>query len=754
MIGHTYCRICPALCGITVTVDDATGRVTNVDGDGEHPLSRGFTCSKGRAMTEDHNAPDRLTGSLRRAGDQFERVRPLDAVAEIGARLNQVIEQHGPRSVGVYVGTRGYEVMALAGLSAWLNGIGSPSLYSTYTIDQAGKDIARALHGSWPAGFQDWNSSDVVLFAGNNPVVSSTSSYIGMPPANGRRAIRERRKAGLKIITIDPRRTETASMSDIHLQPIPGTDPAVLAGVVHVLLAEELYDHAFTGRHAAGLAGLRAAVEPFSPAAAGRFSGVPADDIAAAARMFAAAGRGCAIGGTGINMAPHPVLSEYLLLCLNTLCGRYMRAGDLVSNPGVLGAGRARREGARGPRQNWGSGPQPRIRGMATLYNQFPSAVLADEILTPGEGQLRALVVSGGNPLVALPDMARSIAALQALDLLVTLDVRMSQTATMSDYVIGCPMWLERSDVTVEHDLRFDRPFAQYGPAVARPPGELLEEWEFFWELARVMGTSWDLRQRIGLPVPVTVRAGYDPAVKPTTDELWELLCGGSQVPLATVRQHPHGLVPDLPPVYVQPDTRPDDGQRLALADPHMTAELTVIADEMRSNCAAGRTGPVREQAADGRELPYLLVSRRLKHFHNSWGQTLADHRRHYGGNPLRVNPDDMADLGLADGHQVRVISARGAVIACVEAEAELRRGVVSMAHAWGASNGAGDPRVDGANTSMLVDAGTALSQFIGIPRQSAIPVRLEPLGPAGDRPADTVEDLSSSKSASGSHRL
>lgn len=741
MIGYTYCRICPAICGITVTVDDATGRVTNVDGDVEHPLSRGFTCSKGRAMTEDHNAPDRLTGSLRRAGDQFEAVRPLDAVAEIGARLNQIIGQYGPRAVGVYVGTRGYEVMAMAGLTAWLNGIGSPSLYSTYTIDQAGKDIARALHGSWPAGFQDWNSSDVVLFAGNNPVVSSTSSYIGMPPANGRRAIRERRKAGLKMITIDPRRTETASMSDIHLQPVPGTDPAVLAAIVHVLLAEELYDQAFTGRYAAGLAALRAAVEPFSPAAAGEFSGVPADDISAAARLFAAAGRGCAIGGTGINMAPHPVLSEYLLLCLNTLCGRYMRAGDLVSNPGVLGGGRSRREGARAPRQNWGSGPQPRIRGLATLYNQFPSSVLADEILTPGDGQLRALIVSGGNPLVALPDMARSLEALGSLDLLVTLDVRMSQTAKMSHYVIGCPMWLERSDVTVEHDLRFDRPFAQYGPAVARPPGEMLEEWEFFWELARAMGTGWDLRQRIGMPVPITVSEGYDPTVKPTTDELWELLCGGSQVPLETVRQHPHGLVPDLPPVYVQPDTRPDDGQRLALADPHMTGELAAIADEMRTSRAAGRPGPARERAADGRELPYLLVSRRLKHFHNSWGQTLPGHRQHYGGNPLRVNPGDLAGLGLRDGDQVRVVSARGTVTACVEPEAELRPGVVSMAHAWGANDGAGDPRVDGANTGMLVDAATALSQFIGIPRQSAIPVLLEPLGPASGTHSPFVKE-------------
>ncbi|MBL7511906.1 molybdopterin-containing oxidoreductase family protein, partial [Frankia nepalensis] len=622
MIAHSYCRICPALCGITVTVDDATGRVTSVDGDPDHPLSRGFTCSKGRALAEDHNAPDRLDGSLRRAGERWEPVSSDAAVAEIGDRLSEIVDRHGPRSVGLYVGTRGYEVLQLAGATAWLSGVGSPSLYSTYTIDQPAKDVARALHGSWPAGFQEWASSDVVMFVGNNPVVSATASYIGMPVTNPRRAIRERRRAGLKVIVIDPRRTETAALADIHLQPVPGTDGAVLAGMVHVILAEGLYDSAFTERYTEGLERLRAAVAPFHPEAAAARGGVAVDQLIAAARLFATAGRGCAIGGTGINMAPHPILSEYLLLCLNSLCGRYMRAGDQVANPGVLGGGRSLREGVRGPRQPWGKGPQPRVRGLSNLYDQLPAAALADEILTPGDGQLRALIVSGGNPLVALPDMAKSIEALSSLELLVTLDVRMTQTARLSDFLIAAPMSLERSDVTLASDLRFPKAFAQYAPAVVAPPGDLVEEWEFFWALARRMGTQWDLRGRIGMPVPINVADTFDPRVKPTTEQLWEILCTGSRIPLATLREHPHGLAPELPPVVVRPDERLDDGQRLALADPLMIDELAAVAAERTAVGPApgqptGRRRAGTTPPADAQDLPYLLISRRLSRYHN-----------------------------------------------------------------------------------------------------------------------------------------
>jgi anaerobic selenocysteine-containing dehydrogenase len=480
-------------------------------------------------------------------------------------------------------------------------------------------------------------------------------------------------------------------------------------------MTEQLVDADFVARHTNGFETLKKAVEPYTTEAVERRAGIPADQLVAAARMFGAARRGCAIGGTGINMSPHPVLSEYLLLCLNSVCGRYMRAGDVVANPGLLGPPRAPREGVRGPRSVWGHGEQPRVRQLSTLYNQMPAAALSDEILTPGDGQLRALIVSGGNPLVALPDLTKTLDAFQRLDLLVSLDVRLTQTARLADYVIGCKMSLERTDVTLASDLRFPRPFAQYAPALVKAADELVEEWEFFWGLARAMGTSWDLRQRIGMPIPINVtdaRSDID-TDRPTTESLWEVLCGNSRIPLTELRRHVHGFAPELPPVTILPAD--DSSDRLELAERSMISELRQVA-------------AIPQDPAEDNSWPFRLISRRLSRFHNSWGQTLPQYRRRFGGNPLRMHPADMAAVGIAEGDLAKITSARGQITAVVSAERGLKRGVASMAHCWGPEE-TDDAVGLGANTGALVANDGPISQIVGMARQSAIPVSIERVG-------------------------
>ncbi len=718
-VAHpSYCRICPALCGVLVDVED--GVAVSVRGDPDHPLSAGYTCPKGRMLADEHNAPDRLRSSLRRRPDGgWDTIGPGRAVAEIAARLAEIRDRHGPRAIALYVGTRGYEVLQLAGASAWLEGIGSPSLYSTYTIDQPGKDLARAMHGSWPAGFQDVGSSDVVLLAGLNPLISGYAPYTAFPVTNPRIELLERRRAGQRLIVIDPRRTETAALADIHLQPRPGHDAALLAAMVRVVLDEQLTDAGFVQAWSAGVELLHDAVRPFDPQCVAAVADVPVDDLIAAARLFAAGPRGCAIGGTGINMGPHPILAEYLLLCLNTLGGRYRRAGETVANPGVLTAGRALREGARAPRPIWGQGEQPRIRNLATMYGQMPSSALADEILTPGDGQIRALVVSGGNPLVALPNHAKVQRALRSLDLLVTLDVRMSQTAQISDYAIGCRLSLEKADTTLASDLRFPIPFAQYTPPIVEPAGELVEEWELFHDLSAAMGTPWCFGSRVGMPIPVDPSGELPPDRRPTSEELWEVLCAGGRVPLATLRQHPHGLAPAVGPVVVQP-ADPSNDDRLDLAAPEPWAELGQVAATFAER--------------PGGDAPFRLVSRRLWRFHNSWGQDIDRLRAQHPASPAYLHPSDLASLGVDSGDLVEIRSATGSLRTTAVAAPELRPGVVSMPHCWGSPDW-DEPALDGACVNLLVDDETGLTPIVGMARQSAVPVWVRRVEPAGDQP-------------------
>lgn len=487
----------------------------------------------------------------------------------------------------------------------------------------------------------------------------------------------------------------------------------VLAGMLRVILDEARHDAEFVDRFTRGVDALRDAVAAFPPAVVEARTGVSTVDLVEAARVFASGPRGCAVGGTGINMSPHPTLNEYLLLCLNTVCGRYRRAGERVTNPGALTAGRSLVEGPRGPRSITGRGDaQPRVRDLQSFYDQMPSAALADEILEPGEGQVRALIVSGGNPLVALPDTNKTARALASLDLLVSLDVRMAQTAAMSDYVIACPMSLEKADTTLASDLRFPVPFAQYTPAVVPPGAELVEEWDFFRRLAAAMGTPWDLSGRVGLPIPIDVPVRDDDRLV-TSVELWEQLCGAGSVSFEELRAHPHGVLPDVPDVFVEAavdSVRDED--RLELADPMMLDELQGIA-----------ASPVAEPAP---EWPFLLTSRRMVEYYNSWGQDVPSARARHGANPAFMHPDDLAALGLVDGALARVDSEHGTIEAVVRAAPDVARATVSLAHCWGGAVDA-EVRTAGSSVNLLVDNANPVSDEVGMARQSAIPVRVGP---------------------------
>jgi len=529
----------------------------------------------------------------------------------------------------------------------------------------------------------------------------------------------------MKLIVIDPRRSEVARKAEIHLQPKPGEDASILAGMIRVILEEGLHDADFLAENADGLEALARAVEPFTPEVVARQADIPAEDLVAAARLFAQAQAAGANAGTGVNMSPRGTLVEYLMACLQTLCGHWAREGDPVGNPGVLAPQARPIAQATEPMPlAWGFPSQLRTPGFSNTMCGLPTAVLPDEILTPGEGRVRALIVLGGNPVMGWPDQIKAREAMMALDLLIVVDPKLTDTARHADYVFAPKLSMETPVCSVEEEALqlansgwgHPLPYGRYAPALVDvpPDSDLLDDWEVLYRLAREL--ELELTVTSGLMTrpfdPKPVEVALDMQQPPTTDELLEIVTMGSRIPLSEVKRHPGGRLFEDREIRVGPKEEGCES-RLSIGNAAMMEALTTAL----------------EPAYPGDEtFEFRLVSRRTSNIMNSIGHDHPKLTRPWRYNPAFMNPQDMAKHGLSTGDRIRISARRASILGIVEAEEELRPGVISMTHSFGSPDETGEPgdpslgSCTGRLSSHEVDY---VESFSGIPRMSAIPVKI-----------------------------
>jgi anaerobic selenocysteine-containing dehydrogenase len=710
-LSPSICRFCPSWCSVLVGVED--GRVVSVTGDDEGAIHQGYSCVKGRALPSMINHPDRVLRPQARRDDGFVSIGSAQAMDEIAEQLSSIVEQHGPRSVWIYLGSHGFcgSPANWPMTRAFAGALGTPWFSTPNTIDQPGKSISAALHGRWMAPPYRVGDADAVLLVGRNPLVSEAGPASKALMANLRR--------GMKLIVIDPRRSDVARRAFLHLQPKPGEDSSILAAMLRVILDEQLDDEAFVTEHVNGIEILKATLRGFSVKDAAARADIDVNDLLLAARTFASARQGLACAGVGPNMSESGTLVEYLLLCLQTVCGNWPSAGELVSNPGTLIPTRRAKAQAVAPIE-YRVGEAMRVRGLHPTLAGVPTAAAPDEMLLEGEGQVRALLSVGGNPVAAWPDQLKTVEAIRSLELLVQVDPWMSQTAKLAHYVIPPKMNFE-SMITTQ--LVFDRfplhspAFGQYAPAVVDPPpgSDVMEEWELFYGLAHRMGMLDGLAQRIGLspeltpiqPDETVPLFECDLTTKPTSDELLEMMCRGSRIPLDEVKRHPHGqLYPD-PPVAVEPK------------DPGWSGRFDVGNTDMMTDLRALRD--VSEQKND--EYPYRLLCRRVMHMFNSSGNFPATNRgRVY--NPAFMHPYDLQQLGVAKHDLIHIRSRSATVIAVVEPDESVRPGCISMTHGFGdLPEFDAQVRRTGTPTGRLLGFEEGFDRYSGQPRMSNIPV-------------------------------
>lgn len=681
----SFCRLCPTGCGVVVTVED--GRATAVKGDADHPVSAGYTCAKGRQLVDWHYRSDRvdvprMRGAAAGAGECLD---------DIAATLTRIVAESGPSAVGVFRGTAASQDTAgLFALERWKTALGTPSYFTSVTLDCAAYPLVADLVGGHPALHLPIPSRDapLVLVVGSNPVVSHGHSYFTPSPAQ---LLRQWAASG-QLWIVDPRRTESAAMATRHLAPRPGTDYALLAFLVRELLREGA-DWDYLREWAVGIDELAAAVVPFDVSRAAAITGLEPEDLLDLVTAIRSAGQVAAVTGTGVSMSRSANVAVWMVWALNIITGSQDRPGGTWFNPGGV-----RQMDQRSWSQSDGRpAPGPRSRpDLCSRLGQYPAAAVVDEI---DAGYLRALVVHGANLVTALPNPERTVASLRRLELLVVLDVIDSATVALATHVLPCTGQLERADLQTL-DYLTPHYATQFTPAVIAPPAQCRPAW---WWIAQ-------LGDRMG--VPVLPELDLDTCAD---EDVLALGTSGGGAGLAA-----RGLA-GLPGTAGLSN---ESAWSVVLGD----EQFGWVHRALRRSGGKWRLAPgeLVEQLRECEAAPgsLRLVSTREKGHVNSQFMNRGATRRAVSRPGVSINPDDAAAAGVTDGGTVLVESDHGRLMTTARLDERLARGVVSIPHGYPDDN-----------VARLFSEGE-VDPISGMATLTAISVAVRPLPPADGQQA------------------
>ncbi|MDX3096922.1 molybdopterin oxidoreductase family protein [Streptomyces sp. ME19-03-3] len=733
------CPLCEATCGLSLTID--ADRVTGARGDRDDVFSGGFICPKGASFGEVDGDPDRLTRPLVRRDGVLAEATWTEAYAAVAEGAARVRGLHGAAATAVYLGNPNVHTIA-GGLypPMVVRALGTRALFSASTLDQMPKQVACGhLYGDALAvPVPDLDRTDHLVVIGGNPLVSNGSLATAADFPGKLKALRRR---GGRLTVIDPKRTRTAERADLHIAPRPGTDAALLFAVVQVLFEEGLTHLGHLEGHVTGVEAVRALARDFTPEAVAPYCDVPAALIRTLARDLAAAPSAAVYGRLGSTAVRFGTLASWLIDVLNILTGNLDRPGGAMFP--LPATARAPRPPGPGPGFTTGRW-RSRVSGHPEVASELPAAALAEEIDTPGEGRIRALVTIAGNPVLSAPDGARLDRALAGLDFMVSVDPYLGETTRHAHVVLPPPPPSRSAHYdfafgafSVRNNARYSRPAI---PLEDGRPGEP----EILARLALLLGGSGPdadpalvderaVAHRLAGETadPHSAVHGRDPA------ELAAMLTGDTGyerrldmmlrlgpygdgfgadpegLSLRRLLDHPHGI--DLGPLRPRvPEVLRTVSGTIELAPAPLTADVPRL--------LAAVTGRTQDEL--------VLIGRRHLRSNNSWMHNVPALTGGSNRCTLQVHPDDAARLGLTDAAPARIKGDGGEIEAPVEITDAVRPGVVSLPHGWGHDR-AGTrltvaTREPGANVNQLLD-GTLLDPLSGTAVLNGFPVQVAP---------------------------
>jgi anaerobic selenocysteine-containing dehydrogenase len=670
---YTFCRICEAACGLTVDIN-AQGAVEKIAPNEQHIASKGYACLKGLKAHEFRDSPDRITQPMKRVDGQLMPITWEQALSEIGGKLRQLQAAHGGDAIGLYLGNP-ISMSFLPPLlsAAFVKAFGSSKLYHTGSQDCNNKFVvAERMYGcAQLQPFPDIDHTNFIIAIGSNPVISKMS-FISMPHSGKRfKALVAR---GAKVIWLNPRRTETARQVGEHHFIRPDTDVFFMLAFLHALIETGASNDQQIAASMTGWETVKTLVAPWSPERVAAVTGIPAATLREWVKQYTQADGAALYSSTGVNQGSHGSLAFWLQEVINAVSGNLDRRGGTLVGKGIVDVTKANRFDPEKPLEKFRLGDVPLVMGAV------PAGVLADDILTPGDGQLKALFVTSGNPLLTCPNSQRLTEAFAQLELLVAIDLQESETARHAHYILPGSHWLERADIPFTFNTMMGTtpiPYHQYTDAVLPLKGEAREETGIFLELCRHAG--------VAIGGTKLLQAGF-------TLGRWlkKLPLLGAALPdhnrfiIGLVnRIAGHGSLKRMRKA-VNGDARPElqpgsfIGQRVVTPD----GKINLAPAEFCAQLPALEADFTRELGNAGK---LKLISKRERYSHNSWTHNHADFvQGKYDRNYLNISTTDARDRNLETGQWVRLANAQGAIRVQLAVTDDMMPGAVALSHGWG----------------------------------------------------------------------
>ncbi|MGG7648853.1 molybdopterin oxidoreductase family protein [Pseudomonas sp. ES4] len=650
-LHHRACHLCEAICGLTIETTEVEGavQITSIKGDAQDTFSRGHICPKAVALQDIQNDPDRLRQPMLRVGSEWQPIEWEDAFNLVAERLAAIQERHGQNSVAVYQGNPSVHNYGLMTHSNYFLGLlKTRNRFSATSVDQLPHHLTSHLmygHGLL-LPIPDIDHTDFMLILGGNPLASN-GSIMTVPDVEKRlKAIQAR---GGKVVVVDPRRSETAAIADQHLFVRPGGDAALLFGLLNTLFAEGLTrDSHLT---VDGLDEVREAVANFTAEAMSPLCAVPAEQIRQLARDFAAAPTAVCYGRMGVSTQAFGTLCHWVVQLINLVTGNLDRVGGaLCTEPAVdLVASTSG-----GHFNLW----QSRVSGRPEYGGELPVSALAEEMLTEGEGQVRALITVAGNPVLSTPNGRQLEQALDGLEFMVSVDLYINETTRYADLILPSTSALENDHYDTTFNMFAVRNVTRFNRAILPKPEGALHDWEIFVGLAKAFVAKTGKELKPTIPPAQMIDRGLRMGLYGDASQ--------QKLSLATLFDHPHGVDLGALKSNLAPRLKTEN-QRVQAAPPAILADLA-------------RFAALQAPAVD--EL--LMIGRRHVRSNNSW---MHNYHRLVKGKPrhqLLMHPDDLASRGLSDGQRVRVSSRVGEIEVEVLGSLDMMKGVVSLPHGWG----------------------------------------------------------------------